>query len=84
MNDLLCSGQEKHSRMQGEKGGEESETCQQMRKAGYERAQAEGYQKKGIVEKLQQSTSQIKDFAADKMDKMGVAIKGTVASSSDK
>lgn len=80
--------------MQGVKGGEErpkvdesgleSETSKQMRKAGFERAQAEDFQKKGIVEKLQHSTSQIKDFAADKMDKMGATIKSTVSSSSDK
>lgn len=77
--------------MQGVKGGEdrpkpdyrelESETCKQMRKAGYDRAQAEELQKKGLVNKLQATTSQsFKDVVADKMDKLNATIKGAFSS----
>lgn len=76
--------------MQGVKGGAdppkpdsselESEMSKQMRKAGYDRARAEDYQKKGTLEKLQENTSQIKDAAAEKMDKLGATVKNAVSS----
>lgn len=75
--------------MQGVKGGAappkpgaselESETSKQMRKAGYDRARAEDFKKKSMVEKLQENTVQIKDAAAEKMDKFGANVKKSVS-----
>ena len=76
--------------MQGVKGGGEppkpdsreleSEISKQMRKAGYDRARAEDYKKKGMVDKLQESTNQIKDAGAAQMDKLGATVKNTFSS----
>lgn len=76
--------------MQGVKGGGdppkpdsselESEASKQMRKAGYDRAKAEDWQKQGMVEKLQAHTFHVKDMAADKMDKLGATVQKTVQS----
>jgi hypothetical protein len=81
-------------RMQGVQGNEsrpkpdasemESESAQQMRTAGFHRAQAEEWQKKGFVEKLQTTTNNIKDATAEQMDKMGEALKNSSATSAEK
>ncbi|CAM6012008.1 unnamed protein product [Sphagnum balticum] len=80
--------------MQGVQGNEsrpkpdasemESESAQQMRTAGFNRAQAEEWQKKGFVEKLQTTTDDIKDATAEQMDKIGEALKNSSATSAEK
>lgn len=49
--------------------------------AGKKRAEEENYQDKSFVEKLQVQQTRIKDYAADKMNKAGEAIKSTVSGS---
>lgn len=60
--------------------GLETESAKQMKQAGFDRAKAEDWQKKGVVEKVQEKTASIKDVAADKMDKLGATVKSTFIS----